>query len=101
MSETFAPAGVDPVALSLGGSGWELNEYNGFNQLIKTTKDGIVTDYTNKPDGLRLSKTTSGVKTTHIWDGQNIVAEQIGSNLSALYLRGINLIYAQKSDVRS
>ena len=88
MVETFAPVGTDPAELSLGGGGYELSEYDGFNQLVKTTKDGVVTEYTYKPDGLRLSKND----TTHIWDGQNIVAELDGNIVTVVYIRGINLI---------
>jgi YD repeat-containing protein len=93
LTETVAPSS-EAESLSLGGDGWALNEYNGFNQLIAVEKDGISTSYTYKPDGLRYSKTTTGVTTTHIWDGQNVVAEVSGGTTTT-YLRGINLI---KSD---
>ena len=84
--------GTDPATLSFGGDGWELSEYNGFNQLVSTLKDGVEVTYAYKPDGLRLSKTTNGATTTHIWDGQNIVAELEDESVAAVYLRGINLI---------
>ena len=61
--ETVAPSSGSS-AISLKGSGWETDEYNGFNQLITGTKDGVRTDYKYKPDGLRQSKTTNGVMTT-------------------------------------
>ena len=64
-------------------------------------KEGVEVTYAYKPDGLRLSKITNGVTTTHVWDGQNIVAELDGESVSAIYLRGINLIYAQKSGVKT
>ena len=79
-------------AISLKGSGWETDEYNGFNQLITGTKDGVRTDYKYKPDGLRQSKTTNGVMTTHVWDGSNIALDIVGSSV-VKYVRGINLIY--------
>lgn len=42
---------------------------------------------------MRLSKYVNGAKTTHVWDGSNIVLEYGATN--DVYLRGINLI---KSD---
>jgi len=95
--------------MSLGGGGWEISEYNGFDQLIKTYKDGVEVDYIYKPDGLRLSKTVDGVKATHVWDGgytqtpnnggmvsANIVMELDGNgNVIDKYVYGIGLV---KSD---
>ena len=100
LTETFSPANANPAALSLHGDGWEINEYNGFNQLITTIKDGAEIGYAYKPDGSRLSKTVDGVTTTHLWDGGNIVAELAGSAVKDIYLRGINLIYKQESSVK-
>jgi YD repeat-containing protein len=97
MTETFSPIGINPATVSFGGDGWDINEYNGFNQLIKSSSDGVEVEYVYKPNGLRLSKTENGTKTTHIWDGDNIAAELSGSSVAATYLRGLNLIYSQKS----
>jgi RHS repeat-associated protein len=47
---------------------------------------------------LRYSKTVNGVTVTHIWDGQNIVAELSDEGVTALYLRGINLISATTAE---
>jgi len=101
LTETFSSANANPAALSLCGDGWEINEYNGLNQLIKTTKDGAEIGYAYKPDGLRLSKTVDGVNTTHLWDGGSIVAELADSAVTDIYLRGANLIYAQESGVKA
>ena len=71
--------------------------YNGFNQMTFLYADGERTAYTYRPDGLRYGKTygsgAGATGVTHLWDGQNIVAE-IGAtgNVVARYLRGANLI---------
>jgi RHS repeat-associated protein len=51
--------------------------------------DGIVTEFTYNPDGLRRSKTTAGVTTTHIWDGNGSNARgiaQIVLDIAAKYI---------------
>jgi RHS repeat-associated protein len=89
----LTPSNIEPSYLVLGGSGWELSEYNGLNHLVRTIKDGVVIEYAYKPDGMRLSKTVDGERTTHVWDGMNIVLER-GNNGNVIdsYLRGIGLI---------
>lgn len=73
----------------------EIREYNGFNQLMKLTRDAQTTKYQFRPDGLRHSKSSQG-GTVHIWDGQNLVAEYSGNgSMKARYLRGTNLIAQQ------
>lgn len=75
----------------------EIRGYNGFNQMVSLYADGERTAYAYRPDGLRYGKTygsgTDATGVTHLWDGQNIVAE-IGAtgNVVARYLRGANLI---------
>ena len=64
--------------------------YNLFGNQISFTADSIVyTNYTYRPDGLRHS---IGDK-VHVWDGANIVADVDGNDV-VVYIRGINLIYA-------
>ena len=59
--------------------------------------DGERTAYAYRPDGLRCGKTygsgADATGVTHLWDGQNIVAE-VGATgvIVARYLRGANLI---------
>ena len=61
-----------------------------FGNQTSFTADSIVyTNYTYRPDGLRHS---IGDK-VHLWDGANIVAD-VNSNDVVVYIRGINLIYA-------
>lgn len=71
---------------------YETREYNCFNQLVGVQGDLTNTLYSYKPDGLRLSKIVSGKKTTHIWDGGNIVSELNAQNqVTDRYIRGINV----------
>ena len=68
--------------------------YNLFGNQISFTADSIVyTNYTYRPDGLRHS---IGDK-VHIWDGSNIVADVDDGDIT-VYVRGINLIYADDGD---
>jgi len=58
-----------------------------------TSGGSYTIDYTYRPDGLRHSKTVDGVKTTHIWNGANIVLElDNGGNVIDRYVRGLGLI---------
>ena len=54
------------------------------------------TYYTYRADGLRHSVGS----TAHVWDGTNIVADVSGSTI-AVYFRGIGLIYAETSGVKT
>ena len=68
--------------------------YNLFGNQVSFTPEGVLyTYYTYRPDGLRHS---IGDK-VHVWDGANIVADIYGSNVN-VYIRGINLIYADDGD---
>lgn len=71
---------------------------DGFNQLTKVTEGTNVYSYTYGGDGLRLTKTVNSVKTIHVWDGQQMVAELNSSGtVTNKYIRGINQIYVQDS----
>ena len=72
----------------------EKREYNGFNELTYVYRDAYETRYTYRPDGLRHKKLfADGTTLSHIWDGQNIVAEYAANGgITARYLRGITLI---------
>jgi YD repeat-containing protein len=71
----------------------EASTYDVFNRLVQIKKDGQTVNYTYRPDDLRHSKTVNGVKTTHIWDGGNIVLDLNNSNqVQNKYIRGIGLI---------
>ncbi|MBE6912597.1 MAG: RHS repeat-associated core domain-containing protein [Ruminococcaceae bacterium] len=64
--------------------------YNGYGEMSRSIVDGVVTNYTYYADGLRRSKTTNGVTTYHMLDGDDVIADLNGSyELTDLYLRGI------------
>ena len=73
------------------------NEYDGFNQLKKVITGGVIAEYQYNADGLRTAKKINGAETQYIWDGQNIAAELTGTNMTAKYERGINLICSDMS----
>ena len=84
--ETGASAGSGAVLL-------ETRRYNGLGQLTELWSDARRTCCSYRPDGLRHRKSSPDSEMTHLWDGQNIVAEYAGSgNMTARYLRGIGLI---------
>ena len=78
----------------------DIRKYNGFGQLIEIYRDAQRIDFLYRPDGMRHSKTVTHPfkplldrKTTHIWDGQNIVLEtNQNDEIKAKYLRGFGLI---------
>lgn len=75
-----------------------INEYDGFNQLVKTETGNMTAEYAYNADGLRTSKTVNGVKTNHIWDGDQIALETDDSgNVTNKYVRGINLLYSENA----
>ena len=75
------------------GASSEQNTYDGFNRLVKVVNAAGTTTYDYRPDGLRNSKTVAGVKTAHIWDGQNMSAELNASGaILRAYIRGVGLI---------
>ncbi len=74
-----------------------LNEYDGFNQLIKTSTGDVAAEYTYDGTGLRTSKNVNGTVTNQIWDGDQIAMETDESrNIKNKYVRGINLIYGEE-----
>jgi len=75
----------------------ELYEYDGFNRLKWANVNGEEISYNYRADGLRNSKETSAGKTTHLWDGANIVADLNGGVLAARYVRGIGLLMSDSS----
>ncbi len=89
------------VSLSTGGeqetTDLTLNEYDGFNQLIKTSTGDVTAEYTYDGTGLRTSKNVNGTVTNQIWDGDQIALETNESgNIKNKYVRGINLIYGEE-----
>ena len=62
----------------MGTSGSATYTYDLFNRQKTHTSGGVVTTTSYRPDGLRHS--IGGTK--HIWDGQNIVGEYVGTTYS-------------------
>jgi RHS repeat-associated protein len=76
--------------LSSGLDGVQLNEYNGFGQLTTTRTDAGVTEYSYYPSGLRATKND----TTYVIDGGSVIFELEDSDITAEYIRGVNLLYS-------
>ena len=79
----------------MGTSGSATYTYDLFNRQKTHTSGGVVTTTTYRPDGLRHS--IGGTK--HIWDGQNIVGEYVGSTYKK-YFRALTLIYRLASNTK-
>lgn len=86
--------GTEAYVLTNGVASCELNSYNGFNQLIETDADNVTVKYTYYPSGLRASKDVNGTETDYITDGADVVAEVSDGDITAQYIRGINLLYS-------
>lgn len=68
-----------------------LYSYNCYNQLIEADTNGVVSNYSYAPDGLRHSKTVGQNTTTFVYDNSNIV-EEITSDGTNKYYRGYEII---------
>ena len=79
----------------MGTSGSATYTYDLFNRQKTHTSGGVVTTTTYRPDGLRHSIGN----TKHIWDGQNIVGEYVGSTYKK-YFRALTLIYRLASNTK-
>ena len=66
------------LAGSSSGSGIKIYSYDKFNQLSGYYDGASVASYTYNADGLRVSKTVNGSKTTFTWNGQNLACEVNG-----------------------
>lgn len=94
VTERVAEAtGSESIALTEGVAGSRQSRYNGFNQLVETSVDGTEVAYTYFPSGLRASKTVDAVTTEFVLDGDSAVLELVSDSVTALYVRGINLVY--------
>ena len=66
--------------------------YNVFNQQTQYSMGPVTAQYVYNADGIRTSKTVNGQRTTFLLDGGNVAAEVQDDQVTATYLRGINLI---------
>ena len=48
---------------------------------------------------MRVSKTVNGNTETYVWDGSNIAFETDSTGVETSYIRGINLVYADRGTV--
>lgn len=105
-TETLEPSGggTESIAVYISGidedsASVTLNEYDGLNQLIKTTVGDKTINYAYDANGLRISKTVNGDVTRYAWQGSHIVIElDEGNEVTAKYVRGINLIASSDGD---
>ncbi|WP_027399036.1 RHS repeat-associated core domain-containing protein [Anaerovorax odorimutans] len=88
-----AISGAETLTISLDMTGAELYSYDGFDRMTGVQNSKGRSSYTYRPDGLRLSKTVNGEKTTQVWEGQDITLE-LNENDEVInrYIRGIGLI---------
>ncbi len=68
-----------------------LFSYNCYNQLIEADTNGVVSNYSYAPDGLRHSKTVGEDTTTFVYDNSNVV-EEITQDGTNKYYRGFEII---------
>lgn len=68
-----------------------LYEYNCYNQLIGVDTNGVVSNYTYSPDGLRHSKTVGDNTTIFVYDNANVIEEITADGINKYY-RGIEII---------
>lgn len=97
-SMTISTGGTGTAGIGIelaGGNTNSINEYNSWNQLTKTMQNGKTASYTYNGDGLRMSKTVDGIKTSHIWDGTNIVGDVTNGTVTK-YIRGLQLISSKQ-----
>lgn len=72
----------------------QTNAYDGLNQLISVQNGEMNASYTYGYDGLRRTKIVNSEKTTHLYDGTELIVDiGGGSNYTAdIYIRGTGLI---------
>ncbi len=91
-------SGNEALSLSLDFTGSELYSYDGFDRMMGVQNSSGSSIYAYKPEGLRISKTVNGVKTTQVWEGQDIALELDGNGeVADRYIRGIGLINSNKN----
>ncbi len=64
--------------------------YNGYGEMTQSVVNGVTTNYTYYADGLRRTKTSNGITTVHMLDGDDVIADLNGSyELKYSYVRGL------------
>ena len=72
--------------------GSEQYTYNGLNQLTHTRVGDTVAKYTYNANGIRISKQVGTSTTDYLLDGGDVVAEYTDGEMTAQFVRGVNLI---------
>jgi RHS repeat-associated protein len=94
-SATLTPDNTSAAILSLAETEDEaaLYDYDVWNNMISSTVDGETTTHTYNGDGLRVSKTASGLTTRYAYEYNEVVLELDGNgNQKALNVRGHKLL---------
>ena len=89
---SYSSGGGDPAVSVDASGGYELFKYNARNQLVAFADGTTEATYDYRPDGLRHSKAVDGVKTAHVLDGANVIADVTGG-VEAYYARGANILW--------
>ena len=69
---------------------------NGFGNIRRSAHNDVDTFYKYDGNGIRESKTTNDVKTTHIYFGDNVVMDIAGDDIYT-FVRGNELLYSMKN----
>lgn len=93
--------GTSDLNLIEGVASSELYRYNGFNQLVQVQGNYGTIEYSYYPSGLRAAKASNGVQTTFILDGGNVILEKQNGNVTAKYVRALNLVSSTIGNVES
>ena len=89
------------IAKETGGE-ITINKYDGFNRLKKQIQGSNNAEYEYNGDGLRTKKTVNAEETRQIWIGKQIVCELDAADVAkAVFIRGINLIYAEMEGLQT
>ncbi|NLB81312.1 MAG: RHS repeat protein, partial [Clostridiaceae bacterium] len=84
---------LNVLGIDMPQDGTAINEYNAFNQLVKTYEGNKTIVNTYNADGLRVSKSVNGATTLYLYEGADVVLETNASgNQTARNLYGINLL---------
>ena len=81
-------------------NGAEQYDYNGFDQLTVLKQGSAAMTYAYNASGIRTAKRTENSDTYFLLDGGDVVAEYTDGELTASYLRGINLISSTTSNTK-
>ena len=65
--------------------------WNAENRMVTSTKNGVTTTYQYDYLGRRVSKVTSSVETSYVYDGWNPIAEYTDTTLQKVYTWGTDL----------